>query len=157
MSDLVVYVLVRNDLPSLNPGKMAAQVHHAGVQMMSKHSTHQLVINYIMDGAKQGADGFNTTLVLSADAEEIADASYQVSNLPAGEAISCIVKDPSYPFVVDWEIANLLKENFRIKWVKNLENHKVLMTREEDTCAWFLGSRDNPNFKDIFAQFSLHP
>ena len=41
--DLAVYILSRNDLPSLNPGKAMAQIHHAGVQMMSKYHKSALV------------------------------------------------------------------------------------------------------------------
>jgi peptidyl-tRNA hydrolase len=54
--DLAVYILARTDLPSMNPGKMAAQVHHAGVQMMGKHGKDQLVQEYINWGNAAGAD-----------------------------------------------------------------------------------------------------
>ena len=38
--DLAVYVLVRTDIPSMNPGKAMAQVHHAGVR--SEEHTSEL-------------------------------------------------------------------------------------------------------------------
>ena len=54
IKDLAVYVLVRNDLPSMNPGKAMAQVHHAGVQMMFNHATNPLVKEYVQSGNAQG-------------------------------------------------------------------------------------------------------
>ena len=157
MTDFTVYVLVRNDLPSMNPGKAMAQVHHAGVQMMAKQGTNKLVQEYINCGISAGADYFNTTLVLSATRDEIDDIFYQVRNLNSETIIGNTVIDPSYPFVVDREIAQLLQENHNITRVKEMDNGQVLMTRTALTCAWFLGDRDNPEFRDLFAQFSLHP
>jgi peptidyl-tRNA hydrolase len=151
--DLVVYILSRNDLPSLNPGKAMAQIHHAGVHMMSKYNKSALVKEYISSGIKNGADHFNTTLVLSASMLDIKTCIHQVKKLSNVEHGTVI--DPSYPFVVDNdEIANLISSAKRLG---SLPTGKVVMTRKELTCAWFLGDKSNNAFKGIFSSYPLHP
>jgi hypothetical protein len=157
-NDYAVYVLVRNDLPSLNPGKMAAQVHHAGVQMMAKHSKHSLVKSYLKYGKLQGADQFNTTIVLAAGLQDIVKAHTTLTK-PMKWLSWCVV-DPSYPFMVDnMEIAALIYGNQTLKThiVKTMDDGRVLMTREELTCAWFLGNRNDEKFKALFTGLSLYP
>ena len=155
MTDLAVYVLVRNDLPSMNPGKAMSQCHHAGVQMMGRYGNHALVKEYISAGMAQGANWFNTTLVLTANEKEIGDTVMNIARL---DGVLCgEVVDPSYPFAADGEIARLLEKNPKITRVKTFDNGMVLLTREELTCVWFLVDRDNTELGDLFARFSLHP
>ena len=155
--DLAVYVLARNDMPSLNPGKLAAQVHHAGAQLRG-HQANALVNLYFEDGQAQGADHFNTTLVLGAslvDINRITAAAYELSN---DDVVHDKVIDPSYPFLVEsMEIANLIPQDDRTRVVKIMDNGRVLMVREETTCAWFLGSRTNPEFTRLFEGLNLYP
>ena len=82
INDLAVYVLVRNDLPSLTAGKAMAQVHHAGVQMMSKYFDNKVdVREYVDIGILHGADHFNTTIVLGASKTEIRKIYQDFRNL----------------------------------------------------------------------------
>ena len=135
-----------------------AQVHHAGIQMMHKFSTHPMVIAYIMDGAKQGADGFNTTIVLGATYDQIRAAQPEANMLSQLDYLLCgSVIDPSYPFVVDKEIADLIPKTETTKIVGELDNGKVLMVRPEFTVAWLLGDRNNTKFRALFDGLSLHP
>jgi hypothetical protein len=155
--DMVVYVLLRTDLPSMNPGKAAAQVHHAGVQMMAKRGKQQLVKDYAADGVAQNADWFNTTVVLGATLDDIIQRE-QVAAL-AGEDVIVFgtVNDPSYPFVVEnMEVASLIPESIA-KLVKQMPDGRVLMTREEVTCAWFCGDRSHSRFCSLFDGLDLHP
>jgi peptidyl-tRNA hydrolase len=155
--DMVVYVLLRTDLPSMNPGKAAAQTHHAGVQMMGKHVKRQLVKDYVGDGIEHGADWFNTTVVLGATLDDIVQRK-QAADL-AGEHTVVVgtVTDPSYPFVVEtMEIASLIPES-TAKLVKQMPDGRVLMTREELTCAWFCGNRDHSSFRSLFDGLELYP
>lgn len=153
-SNIVTYILARSDLPSLNPGKLAAQVHHAGVQMMSKYNKSPLVKEYINSGIKNDADHFNTTLVLSATFDDIHNAAKAMKNLNNVEY--GMVIDPSYPFYVENdEIANLVRSSKYIHQV--VPNGKVLMTRSELTCAWFLGDKNDDTFIDNFLRLPLHP
>lgn len=150
--DFVVYVLVRTDLPSMNPGKAMAQVHHAGVQMMSKYSRSAPVRQYISEGLKQAAEHFNTTLVLGATVADIKTAYAAMKKLPNSEY--GMVWDPSYPFIVENdEIAGMIHSSV---YVNRFPDGKVLMTRKELTCAWFLGDRNDPEFKNLFEGLKLH-
>lgn len=152
--DLAVYVLVRTDIPSMNPGKAMAQVHHAGVQMMAEHTNHPLVKDYLKAGQKGGAKGFNTTIVLGAC---LADIDFRLS-LAKREQIPCIssaVVDPSYPFIVEREVWEWVKTMKDVPGTE-LENGKVIATRSETTCAWFLGDRNDPDFKNLFMGLGLH-
>lgn len=151
--DLVAYVLIRNDLPSLTPGKAAAQVHHAGVQMMIKYANHQLVKDYVRLGTEQGADGFNTTLTLSANLAQIEAAIGKVRHL---DAVCDILVDPTYPFFVDPEVAPFLEANAAMKRVGPTSNGKELFLRNELTCAWALGDRNDTIFKSVFESLPLY-
>ena len=151
--DLAVYVLVRNDLPSMNPGKAMAQVHHAGVQMMFKYSHEKLVKEYIFNGLEQSADSFNTTLVVGATEKQI-QAAIGVARLCG--AICGNVLDPSYPFFVDPELAPFVAADDNVTEVGPSGN-KVLFVRPEMTCAWILMDRDDPEMRSIVAAMPLHP
>jgi peptidyl-tRNA hydrolase len=152
--DLAVYVMVRNDLPSLTPGKAAAQVHHSGVQMMVKHPTHKLVRQYIEDGVAQGADQFNTTLTVSANLRQIETA---ISRAKSMDVLCDILIDPTYPFFVDPEVATLLEANPSVTRVGPVGNSgQELFLRSELTVAWMLGDRKDSLFKSIFESMPLY-
>jgi hypothetical protein len=155
--ELVVYVLLRTDLPSMNPGKAAAQVHHAGVQMMAKHGKRQLVQDYVKDGIAQGAVYFNTTLVLGATLSDIIQRGQEAENAGDDVVVFNTVTDPSYPFFVEnAEVADLIPES-AAKAIKKMSDGKILMVREEVTCAWFCGDRNDIRFCCLFEGLNLHP
>lgn len=155
--DLTAYVLVRTDLPSLTPGKAMAQVHHLGVQLVSKHQG-DLVNDYVMTGIEQGADHFNTTIVLGATLSEIEQVLAKSTQLPVTDVIMQRVVDPSYPFFVEnEEIADLIPCSDTLKVVSIMQDGRVLMTRQELTCVGFLGDRANPEFRALFDGLHLHP
>lgn len=155
--DLAVYVLLRTDLPSMNPGKAAAQVHHAGVQMMAKHGKRQLVQDYVKDGVAQGAVYFNTTLVLGATLDDIVQRGQAAGAAGDDVVVFNTVTDPSYPFFVEnAEVADLISESVA-KAVKKMPDGRVLMVREEVTCAWFCGDRNDVRFRCLFDGLDLHP
>lgn len=156
--DLAVYILLRTDLPSMNPGKAAAQVHHAGVQMVAKHGKRQMVQDYVKDGIQQGAVYFNTTLVLGATMDDIIMRG-QAAMAAGDDVVVCnTVTDPSYPFFVEnMEIANLIPQGDDVKVIKIMDDGRVLMVRPEVTCAWFLGDRNDVRFLCLFEGLNLHP
>lgn len=154
--DLAVYVLVRNDLPSMNPGKAMAQVHHAGVQMMvfGQRWESKLVKEYIDNGVEQGAKDFNTTLVLSATLQQIKNAvgiAEKIVGVPCG-----IVEDPSYPFFVEQELAQFVEKDTNVTRVGPAGN-KELFVRPEVTCGWILLDRNDPVMRSIVGAMPLHP
>lgn len=156
--DLAVYVLVRTDLPSLTSGKAMAQANHAGVQMLAKHGKRKLVQDYIKLGTDQGANHFNTTIVLGATLNDIHRCNTSAQSIDETSVMFNTVIDPSYPFFVESaEIADLIPKTDQTKVIKLMENGQVLMVREEVTCAWYLGDRNNPEFRSIFDGLNLHP
>ncbi len=156
--DLVVYVLLRTDLPSMNPGKAAAQVHHAGVQMMAKHGKRQMVQDYVKDGISQGAVYFNTTLVLGATIDDVIMRGQAAGAAGDDVVVFNTVTDPSYPFFVEnMEIANLIPQTEDVRVIKIMDDGRVLMVRPEVTCAWFLGDRNDVRFRCLFDGLNLHP
>lgn len=157
-NNLAVYILARTDLPSLNSGKLAAQVHHAGVQMMAKFSKSKMVKNYINLGVADGADYFNTTIVLGAELDDIIQRTRMAKFLGDSIVEFDIVTDPSYPFFVEnIEIANLIPQTSTTKIIKPMADNRVLMVRKEITCAWFIGDRSNSDFVNLFTELQLHP
>ena len=154
--DLAVYVLLRTDLPSMNPGKAAAQVHHAGVQMMAKHSNRKLVQDYVADGVAQGAVYFNTTIVLGATLTDILERGVAAEAAGDDVVVFNTVTDPSYPFFVEnAEVADLIPES-TARAIKKMPDGKIVMVREEVTCAWFVGDRNDPQFRALFDGLDLH-
>jgi hypothetical protein len=124
--DLVVYILLRTDLPSMNWGKSCAQVHHAGVQMAEHCAKSSLYLDYIHDGMKNNADHFNTTLVLGATKKDITDLIdiFSRDTLECGKVI-----DPTYPFIVDKEISDLIQVNDVVRFKENISDTKSLFVR----------------------------
>jgi peptidyl-tRNA hydrolase len=154
--DLAVYVLVRNDLPSMNPGKAMAQVHHAGVQLVNKYLNgydSPLVKEYIETGKTQGADNFNTTLVLSATLKQIENV------LSIGRLLHAVcdtVLDPSYPFFVEPELVPFVEKDTTVSRVGPVGDNE-LFVRPEVTCGWILMDRNNPIMRSLVGAMPLHP
>lgn len=155
LRDITVYLLVRTDMMSMNPGKAMAQAHHAGVQLATKHKDKPIFKEYLKDGIAQGADHFNTTLTL-----EIVDIDQLKQIINTARKMGCLVDsviDPEYPFIVDSEIANLISANNKVvKKLDDLSDGRVLMVRPELTMAYVIGDRNKPEFKNIFAELKLH-
>tara|TARA_B110000503_G_C6927680_1_gene321429 strand:+ start:262 stop:675 length:414 start_codon:yes stop_codon:yes gene_type:complete len=136
----------------MNPGKAMSQCHHAGVQMMCLSQPGDIIEQYVQQGIALGADHFNTTLVLAADLPKINHIAESARQ--AGYTYG-FVTDPTYPFVVDNEIAALLQDKVACK-VKQLPHGKWLMTRREHTVAWFVGDRLDEIFVALFQSLALH-
>jgi hypothetical protein len=150
--DIVVYVLVRTDLPSLNSGKGMAQVHHSGVQLAMKYGNTELFKNYIAGGTAGDADNFSTTITLAAT---FADIEKSIAKLDGTEYVRDIIVDPTYPFLVDLEIDLLLQKLPDVTRVKQVNPTHVLYTRRELTCAYALGYRTDEKFKSAFDGLEL--
>lgn len=151
-SNLCVYVLVRTDITSLTNGKIAAQVHHAGVQMLSKYANNPVVKQYIASGQTDGADHFATTIVLSANVQDIEVAMARVKHIE--NCVYDIIIDPAYPFLVDPELTIFLTANPELTYIHSVGD-RDLFTRHELTVAWALGDRNNATFRSVFENLKL--
>ncbi len=118
----VLYILMRNDMNSLNPGKMVAQGAHAANQFSAwceRHAedpmwadAHAMSLEW-----KEQAEDFGTTICLGVNGQTLTSAiAFLIgAGFPAG-----ITHDPSYPFQ-DGETLHLLPLN---------------------TCGWVFGDKD---------------
>lgn len=93
---LVVYLLVRTDMASMNPGKGHAQSHHAGTQMALKDrqtwsAIHQ---NWLKEWA--GDRGFGTVLSMGCSNRQMNEALAIAGRLGFPHAV---INDPSYPLL----------------------------------------------------------
>jgi peptidyl-tRNA hydrolase len=108
MSEPTLYILMRTDLESMNPGKGMAQAAHAANQFVSNYADTQPVATWECE-----ADGFGTTIVLDGGSErKITDT---VDNCIDQGFIADIVIDPTYPVidptypVIDGEVVHQLR------------------------------------------------
>ena len=93
----VCYVFVRHLPHTLNLGKLAAQVHHAGTMLMYNYADDPEVKEWI----KQGY-GFGTTIVL--EPINPLNSKEQIENITLShdEFLGGTIVDPTYP--VDFEL-----------------------------------------------------
>lgn len=126
----VLYILMRDDLDSLNSGKGMAQASHA-----SNAFVHAVDSNN--EDYKRWAgcteQGFGTVLVLAVDENKMRTAVDVASKL---DFLSGVVHDPTYP-ILDGEVVHYIPI---------------------DTCAYvFVPDKDDPMAKAVLGRFSLHP
>jgi len=128
----VLYILVRNDLPSLNPGKAMAQAIHAGHLFTHRHHKDKAY------KAWAGELGFGTTVTLSADLHDICRLIGQRGPSLAGGWVT----DPTYPIIVPrdtMEFVDAEKLSAPVQYTR--DNQSVILCRKEDTCAYLFGER----------------
>ena len=157
----VVYNLVRNDLPSMNPGKGMAQSFHGG----GAFAYEMLVGKFPSDEAnaknaelyrlwlEQTSQGFGTVLTVEVNeykmrrAVDVARALHLVAN---------VVHDPEYPILVPPELGKAMAaERTPISKFGVGENFNY-MHIPLDTCAFVFGDKNDPKLNVVTEIFSLH-
>ena len=68
----ILYIFMRNDLPSMNVGKAMAQASHASAQLVTNYSSKY---EDIKNWAKEGK-GFGTTIVLEGSKNSISPSAF---------------------------------------------------------------------------------
>ena len=124
-----LYIVMRNDIPSLNPGKLAAQAAHvanAAVAFYKKNNPRLL-----KEWEGQTRQHFGTTLVFGAAAEwfeEITDDH--------------LVYDPTYPCEIPYEVAMALVDkklgSCQVAW--SPARRTAAFLRKELVGAFFLSN-----------------
>ena len=110
----VLYILMRTDLPSLNPGKAMAQSGHACnafincVSGLNKKQLGDLALEVKM-WAETTTQGFGTVLVLGATKQDI----HMIKTRWKDKLYNFVV-DPTYPYIVNSEIKDLIDPKFLI-------------------------------------------
>lgn len=156
----VLHILMRNDLPSMNPGKMAAQASHA-----SNAFSHYMRIERCDEDdaiecedlyniwANQTPQGFGTVFVRSVNKDQMRSA-VQVSK--AVGLYAGVVNDPTYPYRVDSEVAKLVDPSVHTLNPSNSGSVTTLF-RSEDTCAWVFGMKGDTLLDAVVGRFPLYP
>ena len=138
-NDPYLYILMRNDIESLNAGKAIAQGAHAANQFVHElirdierddHIELEILYSQWKNSTKQG---FGVTVTLGANINEI----HQIVTLAQGieDVKANITHDPSYP-LKDGNVTHLLPL---------------------DTCAYVFGDKNNNELRSLLDKFQLYP
>jgi hypothetical protein len=148
-TDLALYILMRNDLASMNAGRCMAQASHASnafIHRFGKNST-------VKEWQKQTNQGFGTAIVLSADEFQIRLTNQKL--FEAGFAIRDYLIDPEYSYIVQDEFIELIAEDKHVLEPVRKDDGTWIAWRKEMTCFYAFGDRNNPVFKEQFSGLKL--
>lgn len=138
MTDPVLYILMRNDLASMNPGKAMAQASHASnafvkhVESLEDGCPEAQCICMSYAWKNETPQGFGTVLVLGLNEDQMNSVVKVAQTL---NFVSGVINDPSYP-LVDGDTVHFM----------NL-----------DTCGYVFGDKNDPVLVAILQNFNLHP
>lgn len=155
---------MRTDLPSMNPGKAMAQASHASnkfvFDLKNKNTNSLSPETELLYGQGklwqyQTDQGFGTVLVLGCELKDIENlmslGQSSMSNYFCGTVV-----DPTYPYIVDNEIAGLLDPSKHTIDKQMLSNNKSVCFRNETTCAYAFSEKSNPFLRLVIDQLHLH-
>lgn len=163
--EYVLYILMRTDLPSMNPGKAMAQASHASnkfvfdVKNMNTNSLSEQT-DWLYGQAKlwqlQTDQGFGTVLVLGCEKKDIENLM-SLGQMPSSNYFCGTVTDPTYPYIVDTEIANLIDPSKHTIDKQMISDNKSVCFRSEITCAYAFSEKSNPFLRLVIDRLDLHP
>lgn len=151
MSDPILYILMSNDLSSLNPGKACAQAAHAGNHMantIEKDIYHESpIVNNYKKWLEQGS-GFGTTIVLGSSREQmlfvirslIEEKNSETFVSPTKSILYNMIIDPTYPFTFSSELLSMM-DTSQFTLVKN-NGKTAFATRNLLTCVYIFGNKE---------------
>lgn len=97
MNDIILYVLMRTDLASLNAGKGMAQSCHAYGALKKAVRSNMIIQPIYLRWMNQTEQEFGTTVVLGGSQEDIEHALKMAAYTP--DVIATWVHDPAYPIL----------------------------------------------------------
>jgi len=152
--EYVLYILMRTDLPSMNAGKGMAQASHASNAFVKKFGNTKEAKEW-QNETKQG---FGTVLVLGVNGEELMDV-YRKSGDDQIDGIDCdIIDDPTYPFIIpNVELFKLMDGNIFSSAPIFKASGEVVCFRQEQTCGYVFGDKNDKNLRELVKSFKLHP
>ena len=131
----VLYILMRNDLASLNPGKAMAQASHAGSAFVHNADPGYNIDEELYNAWKESTtQGFGTVLVIEVNEAQMINAVEVAESCGVDAFPSGIVHDPTYP----------------------LQDGDTTHFIPVDTCGYIFGDKDNPVLQSIIGNFELH-
>jgi hypothetical protein len=153
--NLYLYLLVRTDMPSMKFGKGVAQGAHAANQF-----TDENIIEPLLAGKPVSADvaewrthakGFGTTITLDVASLRDMEAVVGAANELGFEANLTV--DPTYPYVVEREVFNLISPDAHTQEPVFLPTGQVVCFRNEVTTAYVFG--DKTKLEVLLKRFRL--
>ena len=132
-----LYILMRNDLGSLGPGRAAAQASHAANAFIHKYGNTKDAKAWTASTAQ----GFGTAIVLCGNLLQITEATLKAHNqgFPTGNIV-----DPDYAITISAEIVPFLSKELKGIKVEQSEKdpNKFVIHRQEITCAYIFGNKE---------------
>lgn len=129
----VLYILMRNDLDSMNPGKAMAQANHAYGALKQRVRSHLPMQPAYLAWMDQTPQEFGTTIVLTAHPRQVNDVLARADRFFKKEVIAGWVHDPTYP----------IKDGRR--------THLIPL----DTCGFVFCTKEHG--EDLLSHLELHP
>lgn len=162
----ILYIIMRNDLPSMNIGKAMAQASHASAQFVAKYKNTTVLPNETETAFRawiNEGNNFGTTIVLEGSYSSISNFTIDTldnrSILHQGGIV-----DGTYPFKAQKELLDImdLKENNKknIQIIDDIIDKfgMVSCTRIETTCYWmfFYGTdEEHELFKELCKKHNI--
>jgi hypothetical protein len=147
MNDYRLYILMRNDLQSMSPGRCMAQASHATSVLEHEFGEGSKCHRPdVREWKKQTKQGFGTCIVLAASKEKIEEI-FSHKELKRW-IVKGWVTDPDYVIRVSHEVAGLLHQGYDARYCDfrfdyTLADEKTTaITRAEKTCAFILGTKE---------------
>ena len=158
----ILYIIMRTDLPSLNPGKAMAQASHASSMLVSNKDNYDKNMRKLIDNWINEGNGFGTTVVM--ETPHPLDITQAISRamLSGIKMISDSVVDDTYPFLMQKELWRLLHPSVQSSLGitildKEMDRFGMLKaTRKETTCWWiFVNYDDVEKLKEVFKENNI--
>ena len=132
----VLYILMRTDLDSMNPGKAMAQASHAGSTFVHNAEPGYNVDEELFNAwQKETKQGFGTVLVLGVTEVQMRTAVAVAESFGVDKFPCEIIHDPTYP----------------------LQDGDTTHFIPVDTCGYIFGDKENITLQAILQNFELHP
>ena len=146
-----LYILMRNDLPSMNNGKAMAQAAHAANDFVYRFGE---VLPAVTEDWMSKDYPFGTTIVLAVDQYVLND---RIKSAAAKSGVPCgFVWDQTYPYTVaNKELADLIDIRHHTAPYVVKENGSVIMFRNEVTCGYIFVVDGSSNQEELVGDLSL--
>lgn len=144
-----LYILMRNDLESLNPGKAMAQAAHASNLFVAQCEHIDAYASW-----RSTCVPFGTTIVLGCNRKELGSILNKSIIIGVHHGT---VYDETYPFITTKEISELISPSIQTAPAIIKDNGQVVMFRRELTCGYIFISDDDINKSELIGDLTLHP
>ena len=151
---------MRTDIPSMNPGKAMAQASHSSNAFVHRVLKNRELPDELAHQSKswgeQTKQGFGTVLVLGCEMNDIKSVRSYCEGMQPEDILFDEVVDPTYPYIVNGEIKDLISGPTHTNIPHELESGDFVCFREEITCAYLFADKEDLITKDLIGHLNLH-